>query len=175
MVGHKTCHLNVNEEFFIIFNFQINYILYWRVSLWEWNPNQLLIYEMEVNICIGFWALKLRCTQHELCGIDDLQKCKETLLLMVGGAGQRTYFDQVQNKRSWLPEGCKSRAPALIPFKGPFIKKLVGGALAYGKEGSVNQWAQSSLPCLFSPSHCPGVVKSLVGTSIVPIVAITRL
>jgi hypothetical protein len=38
-----------------------------------------------------------------------------------------------------LPKGCRSRALALIPLKGPFIKKLVGGALVYGKEGSLNQ------------------------------------
>jgi hypothetical protein len=38
------------------------------VSLREGNPNQLLVYSMEVNVYIGFWTLKPKCTQYGLYG-----------------------------------------------------------------------------------------------------------
>jgi hypothetical protein len=38
------------------------------VSLREGNPSQLLVYSMEVNIYIGFWTLKPKCTQYGLYG-----------------------------------------------------------------------------------------------------------
>jgi hypothetical protein len=38
------------------------------VSLREGNPNQLFVYSMEVNIYIGFWTLKPKCTQYGLYG-----------------------------------------------------------------------------------------------------------
>lgn len=90
---------------------------------------------------IEIWTLKLRCTQHEFCGLDDLQECKDNSSFDGGRGwvGRKTFFDQVQSKHFGLPKGCRSRALALIPLKGPFIKKLVGGALVYGKEGSLNQ------------------------------------
>ena len=36
------------------------------VLLRKGNPNQLLIYSMEVNIYIGFWTMKMKCTQYGL-------------------------------------------------------------------------------------------------------------
>ena len=38
------------------------------VSLRKGNPNQLIIYSMEVNLYIGFWILKMKSTQYGLYG-----------------------------------------------------------------------------------------------------------
>ena len=43
-------------------------MLYWRFHFKKENPSQLLICSMEVNIYIGFWTLKPKCTQYGLCG-----------------------------------------------------------------------------------------------------------
>ena len=39
---------------------------------------------VELNICIGFWALKLRCTQYGFCGIGNLQECNDNSFFKVG-------------------------------------------------------------------------------------------
>jgi hypothetical protein len=38
------------------------------ISLQKGIVNQLLIYLMEVTIYIGFWTLKMKCTQYGSCG-----------------------------------------------------------------------------------------------------------
>ena len=39
---------------------------------------------VELNMCIGFWALKLRCTQYGFCGIGNLQECNDNSFFKVG-------------------------------------------------------------------------------------------
>jgi hypothetical protein len=38
------------------------------ISLWKWNPSQLLIYSMKVKIYIGFWTLEMKCIEYGLYG-----------------------------------------------------------------------------------------------------------
>ena len=54
MVSHKNYNLNANEGFVMFFDFQLNYMLYPQFYFENGNPNQLLIYSMEVNKYIGF-------------------------------------------------------------------------------------------------------------------------
>ena len=51
MASHKNHNLGANEGSIIFLTSKL-----------------LLIYSMEVNICIGFWTLKVKCTQYEICG-----------------------------------------------------------------------------------------------------------
>ena len=46
------------------------------VSLWKGNPNQLLIYSTEVNIYIGFWTLKIKCTLNGLYGQTTIKNAR---------------------------------------------------------------------------------------------------
>ena len=54
-------------------------------SLWEWNPSQMFIYKVEVNIYIGFLALKVRCTQYGFCGQGNLRECKGNFFFYQNG------------------------------------------------------------------------------------------
>ena len=49
------------------------------VSLPEWNPNQWLIYQVEVHTYIGFETLEVKCTQYGICS--------QVAFKMGGGAG----------------------------------------------------------------------------------------
>jgi hypothetical protein len=67
MVSHQIYNLNTNEGFVIFFTSKfITCFIDGFTS--KRNPNQLLIYSMEVNIYIGFWTLKTKCTQYGLYG-----------------------------------------------------------------------------------------------------------
>ena len=57
------------------------------VSLWKWNPRQLLIYSMEVNIYSRFWTLKMKCTQYGICGWVAFQECKDHGFFEIGWGG----------------------------------------------------------------------------------------
>jgi hypothetical protein len=76
MVSHKNYNLNAKLRFLSFFDFQVNYMFYWRFHSEKGNPNQLLIYSMKVNIYIGFWTLKPKCTQYELCGRVTFKNAK---------------------------------------------------------------------------------------------------
>ena len=67
MVSHNNHNLNANEGFVIFLTFKLITCLI-AVSLWKWNPSQLFIYSIEVNIDVGFWTLKEKCTQYGVCG-----------------------------------------------------------------------------------------------------------
>jgi hypothetical protein len=54
----------------------------------KWNPYQLLIYSMEVNKYIGFWTLKMKCTQYELYGQMTFKNAKAIYFFEVGQSGQ---------------------------------------------------------------------------------------
>ena len=56
MASLKNDHLIPNEDFFpySLFSSWLHALL--TVSLLEWKPIQLLIYEVKVNIYIGFWT-----------------------------------------------------------------------------------------------------------------------
>ena len=70
--GNSQNYYNLNAEWGIrnIPDFQVNYMLYWRFHLKNEIPvNCVLIYSIEVDIyIIGFWALKVKCTQYGICG-----------------------------------------------------------------------------------------------------------
>ena len=67
MVSHKNYNLSANEGFVKkLLLSKLHALL--TVSFQKENPNQLLIYSMEVNIYIGFWILKTKCTQYGLYG-----------------------------------------------------------------------------------------------------------
>jgi hypothetical protein len=51
-------------------------MFYWWFHSEKENPNQLLIYSMEVNMYIGFWTLKPKCTQYGLCGQATFKNAK---------------------------------------------------------------------------------------------------
>ena len=50
------------------------------VSLPEWNPNQWLIYQVEVHTYIGFETLEVKCTQYGICS---------QVAFKMGGGGQQ--------------------------------------------------------------------------------------
>jgi hypothetical protein len=54
------------------------------VSLQKRNPNQLLMYSIEVNTCIGFWILKTECTQYEICGEVAFKNARTMVFWEVG-------------------------------------------------------------------------------------------
>ena len=58
MVSHKNYTLNTNEGFVKILTSKLITCFVGGFTL-KWNPNQLLIYAMEVNIYIGIWTLKV--------------------------------------------------------------------------------------------------------------------
>ena len=47
----------------------------------------LSIYQVEVNIYIGSWALRLRCTQYGLYGLGGLHECKDNPISNLSGPG----------------------------------------------------------------------------------------
>ena len=62
---------------FDIFNFQVNFILYWWSHSKIEIPTICLFTKWKWNMYIGFWALKLRCTKYRFCGPGILQECKD--------------------------------------------------------------------------------------------------
>jgi hypothetical protein len=60
----KNYNLNANEGFVIFLTSKFIYMLYWRFHFQSEIPNHVLIYSMEVNKYIGFWTLKMKCTQY---------------------------------------------------------------------------------------------------------------
>ena len=66
MVSHKTYNLIANEGFVIFMTSKL-IACFIDGSLWKWNPYKLLIYSMEVKIYIGFWTLKVKCSQYGIC------------------------------------------------------------------------------------------------------------
>jgi hypothetical protein len=58
------------------------------VSLRKGNPNPLLIYSMKVNIYIGFWTLKMKCTQYGLYGQAAFKNAR-AVLFFEGWSGQQ--------------------------------------------------------------------------------------
>lgn len=70
-------------------------------------PNQLLIYQLEVNIYIGSWALTVRCTQYGFCGQGNLQRIFILLFFFEVGrdgqqflVGSQIYFQGLPKSRT---------------------------------------------------------------------------
>jgi len=74
MVSHKNYNLSANEGFvmFLTSKFVTCFIDGFTLKR---KSSQLLIYSMEVNFYIGFWTLKMKCTQYGLY-TSGLQECK---------------------------------------------------------------------------------------------------
>ena len=64
------------------------------VSLWKQNSNELLIYSMEVSIYIGFWTLKVKCTQYGNKFVDKLalKNAKAMTFSKSGGADTSSWL-----------------------------------------------------------------------------------
>jgi hypothetical protein len=67
MVSHKHYNPSASEGFVILLTSKLITCLL-TSSLRKQNPNQLLIYSMEVSIYIEFWTLEMKCTQYGLYG-----------------------------------------------------------------------------------------------------------
>ena len=110
------------------FDFQVNYNALLTVSLQKGNPNQLLIYSMEVNIYIGFGTLKTKCTQYGLYGQASFKNA--SLGLGQGWGRSRSGrpgsgYARIEGPRLWL-FGCCPYLPlwhvqhSLGVFKEPW-------------------------------------------------------
>ena len=106
-------------------------------------------------MCIGFWALKLRCTQYGFCGQGSLQECNDNCFFEVG-RGRQYFSVGIKNVFMGLLNGCKLWVLTLILSGGPLLKKLVGGALAsnlayyyehiFGLNHTLNLWLFLGVP-----------------------------
>jgi hypothetical protein len=67
MVSHKIYNLNANEGYVIFLTSKLITCLMIDGCTLDY-PGELLIYSVEVNIYIGFWTLKVKCTQYGICG-----------------------------------------------------------------------------------------------------------
>ena len=74
---------------------------------------------------IGFWALKLMCTQYGLYWTRQLSRMQRLFFLKSGGVGWGVFPSHV------LPKGCRLWASAIILSWDPFFRKLVGGTLTF--------------------------------------------
>ena len=63
MVSRKSYNFSANAGFVIILTSKLVTCFIGGFT-WKWNPSQLFIYSMEVNMYIGFWTLKVKCTQY---------------------------------------------------------------------------------------------------------------
>jgi len=61
-------------------------MLYWHIHFKKWNPNQFLTYSRDVNTYIGFWTLKMKCTQYGLYGQEAFKNAR-----IMQGLGDRGY------------------------------------------------------------------------------------
>ena len=144
MVSHKNYHLNANEEYFISLTSKL--ITHFIDSFTSgWNPNQLLICQVEVNIYIYIymksWALKLICTQIWVLWTRRPSRMQGQFLFLFYLKINKIRWDK-QHFSGWVHksfygattrvEGCGSRAPILILSWGAFHKELFGRALVSG-------------------------------------------
>jgi hypothetical protein len=56
------------------------------------NPNQLLIFSMEVAMYIGLWTLKVKGTQYGLYGQAAFKSARVTLVFEVGWSGHGAWL-----------------------------------------------------------------------------------
>ena len=63
MASHKNHNLSANEGFIILLTSKINE----KFTL-QMKSQSIVIYSMEVNLYIGLWTLKVKCTQCGICG-----------------------------------------------------------------------------------------------------------
>ena len=64
MVSHKNYNLGANEDFVMFLTFKLITCFIDRFTLK--GKSHSIVYSMEVNIHIGFWTLKMKCTQYGL-------------------------------------------------------------------------------------------------------------
>ena len=75
MVSQKIC----NEDF-VMLDFQVSHMLYWQFQF----QNKFLINCLaEVYIYIGFWTLKVKCTQYGIFGQTALKTAKGNVFFEV--------------------------------------------------------------------------------------------
>ena len=82
MVSHKNYNLNANEGFVNCFTSKLITCFVDGVTS-KVHPSQLLINSMEVNKYIGFWTLKMKCTQYGLYGQKTFKNAR--VMLVLGG------------------------------------------------------------------------------------------
>ena len=83
---------------------------------------------MEVNKCIGFGALKLRCTQYGFCGLGGLQECNDNWFLKSGGACN---ILQSGSKNNFgVAQGLQVVGPDHYPIRGPLAYTTRWGCLS---------------------------------------------
>lgn len=105
--------------FFNACNFQVNFVHDLRFPFGD-IPNQLLIYQVEVETHIGFWASKVRCTQYGFLEQATSKDARASSFL--SRAGHAMIFGRVQNLYELFVEGCGLRAPPLNPTQTPPLK-----------------------------------------------------
>ena len=113
---------------FQIFNFQVNYILYWQFHFWS---------EIQINCLFTkwkwtyiHWFLGHEVEVHSTWALQTTWPSRMHGQLFLGNrAGWATFSGRVHKSCLELPKGL--RVP--LSYYGALLKKLVGGALTLGQ------------------------------------------
>ena len=72
------------------------------------TPDQLLIFSMEVDMYMGLWTLKMKCTRYGLYGQAAFKSSRVMFVFEVGRSGQG----------AWLHPGNEGGVPGVVPIPG---------------------------------------------------------
>ena len=84
---------------------------------------------MEVNIYIGFWTLKVKCTQYEICGYIKWPSRMQGQWFFQSQAGGQNF--SVGSRKSGFLSGGPPLPKSTLP------EKLVGGCLTTAEHGAL--------------------------------------
>ena len=138
MVSHKNYNLSADDGFAIIFLLPSELYALQMVSLRKGNPNQLFIYSMEVYMYIGFWTLKMKCTQSGSHGQVAFKNAR--VMSRSGGRGSSFFgvaptrrLDACNTRRGY----CIWRGPPLSQFLNQPIQGQLGPPILAGQAGKL--------------------------------------
>ena len=115
---------------FRIFNFQVNYILYWQFHFGNKIPLSYLFTKWQWTYILDFgpWSFG---EVHSIwvCGLERPSRMHGQFFFW-SRAEWTTYFGRVKKKRlNESAQGLHVMGPSLILLEDPFLTKLIGGAL----------------------------------------------